>query len=327
MKRGISIILLFLAFACADAPRDNPLDPLSPSYVGEASLTGYVYVKNLGTPVSLAQIRVLEEGVSVMSDSSGQFVLPRLALGTVTVVCSKQHFTPDTQRVVLAGRGTRSLTFPLNGAPVVLLQYIVTTKIDQYYPSPQYYVDVSAEVTDPNGITDLDSVWFAFTTYSFPMDYVPTVRQFQTRVFKYEIPTNTVEWLVGEPLHIVSRDLSRALDTSEAFYVTRVIENAATPTFPSAANNDTTSGTPLLKWIPPTMTFTCSYTLTISRVDAGTQTVVWSASNINSLLEQYQYPTDGSASSLGSGNYVWTVTIVDEFGNSSRSKESSFVVR
>jgi hypothetical protein len=228
---------------------------------------------------------------------------------------------------VLAGRGTRSLTFPLNGAPVVLLQNIVTTKIDQYYPSPQYYVDVSADVTDPNGIMDLDSVWFAFTTYVFPMDYVPTVKQFQTRVFKYEIPTNTIEWLAGKPLHIVSRDLSRAQDTSEAFYITRVIENGATPTSPSAANNDTTGGTPLLTWTPPTMTFTCSYTLTISRVDAGTQTAVWSVSDVNSLLEQYQYPTDGSVSPLGSGNYVWTVTIVDEFGNSCRSKESAFVVR
>jgi hypothetical protein len=327
MNRGLCIVFLFLALDCADAPRDNPLDPFSPGYVSEATLSGTVLLKNQGTPISLAQVRVLEDGISVMSDSTGHFSFPRLSTGSLTVVCSRAGFTPDTQRVTLTNRATQSLTFLLNGAPIVLLQSILTHKIDQYYPSAQYYVDVSADVTDPNGITDLDSVSFAVSTYSFPMSYDPTAKQFQARIFKYDFPTNTIEWLVGRPLHIVSKDLSGALDTSAAFYVYRIIETGATPLYPSSFNNDTTGGTPLLKWLLSTDTFTYSYTLTISRVDAGTQTVVWEVANVNSLLAQYQYPTDGSVAPLPAWNYVWYVTVVDEFGNSCRSKESSFVVQ
>jgi len=327
MSRGIVISFLFLAIGCADAPRDNPLDPHSAGYVSQATLSGTVLLKNQGTPISLAQIRVLEDGVSVTSDSAGHFSFPRLSTGSLTVVCSKASYTPDTQHVALTNRGTRSLTFLLNGAPIVLLKNILTRKIDQYYPSPQYYVDVLADVTDPNGIMDLDSVSFAVSTYSFPMAYDPTVKQFLVRVFKYDFPTNTIEWLIGKPLFIVSKDLSGARDTSEAFYVYRIIETGATPVYPSSFNNDTTSGTPLLKWLTSTDTFTYSYTLTISRDDAGTETVVWELPNVNSLLTQYQYPTDGSVSPLAGGNYLWAVTVVDEFGNSCRSKEFSFVVR
>lgn len=310
---------------CADPPRDNPLDPLSPSYTGETALSGSVVMKIQGTPVPLARIRVLEDGISVTSDSLGRFIIHRLSIGQSTVVCTKENFTPDTQRVALTAGGSQSVTFFLNGAPIVSSENILTRKIDQYYPSPQYYVDVSAEVTDPNGIADLDSVWFSAGSSLFPMAYDPSVKQFQARVFKYDIPTNTIEWLVGRPLHIVSRDFSGAQDTSTAFYVSRVIETGATPLYPSSLNNDTTSGAPLLKWVTPVVTFAFSYILTISRDDAGTQTVVWEISNLNSLLVQYQYPVSGTP--LDPGNYVWSVTIVDEFGNFCRSKQSSFVVR
>jgi hypothetical protein len=327
MNRFAGIFLMFLAIGCADAPHDNPLDPLSPSYSTVAALSGSVALKSILTPVSSAQIRSVEEGIIVVSDSSGRFAFPRLSLGSQTLICSKANYVPDTQKVTLAGNSSPIVTFVLNGAPTVVSRSILTRKIDQYYPSPQYYVDVTADVSDPNGVTDLDSVYFRVDSLMFPMDYVVSTKMFQTRIFKYDLPTNTIQWLVGRPLYIVSKDRSKAVNTSDFFLVTRVIEFGATPTYPASANNDTTSGTPVLKWTPPGVTFNYSYTLTISRDDAGTQTVVWTLSNLSSFYEQYSYPTDGSVQALTAGNYVWAVTIVDEFGNSCRSKESFFVVR
>ena len=323
MNRAVSFLCIFLLAGCADAPRDNPLDPLSPRYTGETMLSGSVLLKFVGTPVPLARIQVL--GISVTSDSMGRFVIQRLPAGSLTVVCTKENFDPDTQHVTLTAGQSQSVTFLVNGAPVVLSQNILTRKIDQYYPSAQYYVDVSASVTDPNGISDLDSVWFLAGTNLYAMAYDPSSKQFLARVFKYDIPTNTIEWLVGRPLHILSKDLSGALDTSTAFYVSRVIDEEATPQYPSSLNNDTTGGAPLLKWLAPTVTFAFTYTLTISRVDAGVETVVWELPNLNSLLVQYQYPS--TATPLDPGDYTWSVTIVDEFGNLCRSKESSFVVQ
>lgn len=320
-------ILLLLAAGCADAPRDNPLDPLSPAYVGEAVLSGSVILKNVGTPVPLARIQTVEEGIATNSDSVGRFAFPRLSVGTHTLICTKENFVPDSQRVTLTSGGSKSVTFSLNGAPVTLSKKILTRKIDQYFPSPQYYVDVFADVTDPNGVTDLDSVWFAVGSLFFPMDYVPSTKLFQVRIFKYDLPTNTIQWLVGNPLYIVSKDRSSAMNISDVFLVTRVIEYGATPVSPSPTSNDTTTGTPVLKWMPPSVTFNYTYTLTISRKDAGTQTVVWTITDLNSIYEEYPFPTDGSVAPLAFGDYVWAVTIVDEFGNLCQSKESFFVVR
>jgi hypothetical protein len=80
-------------------------------------------------------------------------------------------------------------------------------------------------------------------------------------------------------------------------------------------------------WTPPTVTFNYTNTLAIARVDAGTETVVWTYTGLNFFYEQIQFPGDASGQTLPPGNYVWTISVVDEFGNYCRSKEASFVVK
>ena len=321
------LLSLIVGLGCGDAPRDNPLDPLSPQYTGLVAVRGTVLLRDQNTPIADARVTSLRDSISVFTDANGRFTFAQLTSGAQTLVCTMENFVSDTVRVVLGAGTTQDVSFSLNGAPVVLLQTIVTRKIDQYYPSAQYYADVSAAVTDPNGIADLDSVWFAADVLRFPMDYIPSTKRFQITLSKYDLPTNSIQWLVGIPLHIVSRDRSGALNTSGAFFVTRVIETGATPSYPSSANSDTTTGTPLLMWLPPSVTFSYTYALNISQVNAGTETSVWSVGGLDSFDEEYQFPGGTSSQTLPSGTYVWSVAVVDEFGNTCRSKEASFVVR
>lgn len=326
----VSVLFCFslgvLISGCTDAPRDNPLDPLSPAYRGEGVLQGVVTLKGIGTPVAGAVIRSVEGGVETLSGTAGDYAIPRLGTGVHTLVCAMENCVPDTVETTLQNGASQTVNFSLNSAPLTLRCGVLTRKIDQYYPSPQYFADIEAEVTDPNGINELDSVWFEVEGIRFPLEYIPSTKLFAGRIFKYDLPTNTIQWLVGRPLAIVSDDVAGAENRSAHFFVTRVIENGATPVSPSALTNDTTSGTPLLRWIPPSVTFNYTYTLSISRVDAGTETVVWTLS-ANSGVEEMQFPGDGSGAVLPSGNYVWAVTVVDEFGNTCRSKQLSFVVR
>jgi len=313
---------------CADAPRENPLDPLSSHYQGNAAVAGKVYVLNQNTPVPQARITLLESGISVATDSIGEYQFGKIEAGSITLVCSKENFVPDTQRTILETGSSRQISFGLNGSPYVISQKILTRKIDQYYPSPQYFVEINASVSDPNGITDVDSVWFVVAdTLQYPMDYSPSAKLFQTIIFKYDFPTNTIQWLVGKPLTIQSKDRSKARSISSPFTITRIIENGATPTSPTPLNNDTTGSTPVLMWTPPAVTFSYTYTLVIARVDAGTETVVWTYNGLNFFYEQLQFPGDSSGQTLPPGNYVWTISVVDEFGNYCRSKEASFVVK
>jgi hypothetical protein len=324
---ALFLTLTIAVGSCVDAPRDNALDPLSPFFKNSATISGQVTIRNQGTGIPLATISCLDQGIFVQTDGNGNFSFSQIAAGSLTLVCSKEGFVSDTQKVHIDPGSFVRLLFSLNGVPIVSNQKIITHKYDQYYPSPQYFVEVSASVTDPNGITDVDSVWFAVDTLSFPLNYSITSKLFEATIYKYDFPTNSIQWLVGKSLFIRSRDRYGAIGLSAPFYVSRVIENSATPTYPTSLNSDTTGSQPLLKWISPSVTFNYSYTLELARVDAGTETTVWIYTQLNSFFSELQFPGDNSGQTLAPGNYVWRISIVDDFGNSSRSKGAFFVAK
>ena len=327
---SILCALMFVS-SCSDAPRDNPLDPSSPQFTNTASVKGRVSLLNQNSNIPSASISSLEDGVSVLSDAEGNYSFNNLTGGIQTLVCTKENFVPDTQQIILQSRTTKEVLFELNGAPYVLSQNILTRKIDQYYPSTQYFVDVTASISDPNGMVDVDSVWFTVDTLLFPMDYSVSTKQFQITLYKYDLPTNTIQWLVNKPLRIRSKDRSNAVNLSDPFYISRIIESSATPTYPTVniitLQMDTTGSTPSLQWLPPDVTFNFMYTLSLSRVVSDIKTVVWTYPNLNSSTLQLQFPADNSGLILSPGEYVWTISVVDDFGNYSRSKEAPFAVR
>jgi hypothetical protein len=61
-------------------------------------------------------------------------------------------------------------------------------------------------------------------------------------------------------------------------------------------------------------------------MDGGIPVPVWSIEGIDSFYEQFSYPV-GSAPVLTPGPYAWSISVVDEFGNYARSKESAFFVQ
>jgi hypothetical protein len=325
--RFIFFPLLFIAVGCVDdAPRDNPLDPLSPSYAGRGSLIGRVIVNGQSSGIPGAVIEDTNTGLNVVSDSAGYFHFNGLPEGVHRFICTKQNFVADTFDAQILPYAPADILLGLNGLPVVAAQNILTRKIDQYFPSPQYFVEIEANVSDPNSINDLDSVWFTVDSLNFPLSYSLNTKNFVATIYKYQLPTNTIQWLVGKPLRIIARDVGNAVGSGAPFYVTRVIENTATPKYPSSFNNDTTDAAPVFQWLPPDVTFNYTYTISLSRMDGGIPVPVWSIEGIDSFYEQFSYPV-GSAPVLTPGPYAWSISVVDEFGNYARSKESAFFVQ
>jgi hypothetical protein len=330
MKHTLTILIaLFVMNGCVDdAPRDNPLDPESGSFIASGPLSGRIVIAQMNTGLASADVWNATSGVGVQTDSAGYFSFGTLPAGTYRLIAAKKNFTNDTFSVAVgSGTGTQVLR-ALNGAPFTTFQQILTRKIDQYFPSPQYFVDITATVTDPNGIAELDSVWFSADSLLFPLTYSVTTKNFHATIYKYSFPTNSIQWLVGKPLTVISRDEHHALNISEPFYITRVIENEALPVYPSMVNNDTVKIDSLyFKWTPPNVTYNYSYSLMLSRVDGGTQTVVWTLTGLDSFNEEYAFYSHPGRPALIAGNYVWTVSVVDDFGNYGRSKESAFVIK
>ena len=108
---------------------------------------------------------------------------------------------------------------------------------------------------------------------------------------------------------------------SMPFFLTRII--GETPVAFSPANGDTTTDKfPTFRWQLPQFTFAFTQRIEVFRLDAGFPTFVTSIGKISSEARSQR-----SFVRLSPGTYFWTISVVDDFGNISRSKEATFTIQ
>ncbi|MCL5268319.1 MAG: hypothetical protein M1469_09485 [Bacteroidetes bacterium] len=315
------VTLCLIISGCApDAPHGNPLDPMSPNYSPTGVLTGKVL--SLSPPytgIPQALVTIEQTGEAQYTASDGSFKFSNAPSGNATIIVTKPSYLSDTLNIALQTGKTYDEEIHIDALPQVGNAGVVTSKIDQWWPGPVYSALVTANVVDPDGIGDIDSIYVQVDSLAFTMNYSLTDKDFQANIDATQLPNQDLQWLVGKELIVSAVDRAGAVGQSAGFYVSRIIEPEATPTFPTSL--DTTTATPAFDWNPPSISYNYTYQLQVVSLAGGTQTVVWSMSGLSSSDVSYTYP-----GTLPSGTYFWTAAVVDDFGNSSRSKEASFVV-
>ena len=326
MSISRSAILILTSFAmvlagCApDAPHDNSLDPMSPNYKSVGVMEGRVMTLSPpygGIPNVLVSIQ--QTGTAELTLSNGSFSFANVPAGTITLLVTKAAYLSDTIQVTLPVGGNYDAEIHLDALPQISNAQVVTSKIDQWWPGPVYTATVTANVVDPDGVGDIDSVYVRVDSLSFTMNYSVANKNFQVNIGATQLPDQNLQWLIGRQMNVFAIDRSKGAGASPSLYISRIIESEPVPTYPTSL--DTTAVSPRFDWNPPTVSFDYTYQLQVVRIDAGTETVVWSQSGLNSSYVSYNYPAV-----LPSGTYFWTAAIVDAYGNVSRSKEASFVV-
>lgn len=328
MRSSIGVVMILcslmaIQFGCApDAPHDNPLDPGSPNYRNAGNLSGKVLtlsIPNTGIPNALVTIQ--QNGSAQLTASDGSFSFADAPSGSLSVVVSKPSYMSDTLNFTLPVGGRYDATFHLDALPVITNPQVVTTKIDQWWPGPVYYATVTANVTDPDGIGDIvdSTVSVQVDSLSFVMNYSGGTGTFQATINATQLPGQDLQWLVGKEFFVHARDRENGSAIQGPFYVSRIIESEPATTYP--ANSDTTSANPTFEWSPPPVSFNYTYSLQVFLVNAGTPSQVGNPIILGANFISYSYPD-----SLAPGQYFWTIGITDSYGNSSRSKEASFIV-
>lgn len=320
--------LLLLVIVCSiifsgcvsDAPHENPFDPLSPSYRGTATLKGIVTVRDKPqVPLSDVWVQVNPQRIGTKSNDDGSFTIDNILAGNIQVLFYRELFTPETISIQLNVGEERQLNVAMNGVPTIISARILTRRVDGQ--EPIYFVDVRANVTDPNGVNDIDSVWFAVEDDLYSMEFNIGNKLFEVRIESSVLP---IDYLIGKQLYVLARDRYGAEGISYPFAVAQPIEVAATPISPR--NGDTVSVPLEFRWSAPSISFNYSYSLTIARVhgSGAGQIVIWKTTvePIRSDQTVYVY-----TSSLPAGRYSWSISIVDVNGNWSQSVEVPFVVR
>jgi hypothetical protein len=313
-------MICLLAGCIADVSHDNPLDPDSRAFSNNGTISGNVlsyYLPYSG--VAGALVTAQPSGAGVLTNSAGAFTLINVPGGSARIVASRTGSMTDSVDVnVVVGVETK-VDLHLDALPVVGACQVVTRKIDQWWPHAVYSAVVSAAATDPDGSGDIAGATLQIDTIKFAMAYAPDIQLYQVTIDAVSLPQGSIEWLIGKSLTITARDRLGATSAGKAFTVTRVIQDAALPLSPTAL--DTAPASPQMFWSQVTLQFTYTYKLELFRLDQGVPTLLWSAANLSPFLSSFQYPGQ-----LVTGTYYWTISVVDEFGNLSRSKEASFVV-
>ncbi len=312
-----TIIVLILAGCGGDAPRDNPLDP-----VNGIEVKGRVERFYTTNAIEGAMITLKPANLITLSDASGNFDLRgEIPGGDYLLTCQATGFRSDSLSVRLPI--PQDVTFKLDALPYFTNISLTTHHISRFFPPDDLFlVQIEVTVEDRDGGGDVSQVTMQIPDFSFVDTLTrvsPQEQQFITQVEPHQIGLTFLGELVGKPFVFQAQDLPGAVSQSDAAFITRIIDQTPLTQFPAGG---VTLTPPIeFQWAPVSVPFTFSYTIEIYQSFINFSTLVDAIANIPPANTSYTYTNP-----LPAGNFFWVIYIVDEFGNRSRSKKSSFVI-
>jgi hypothetical protein len=317
------ISLLVVITGCArQAPRDNPFDPNSDLYPYSSSIKGTVLRKILpNDPVPRALVWTEDRQYHTYSDSTGYFELNQLPGDSITLIVTKQGYGEYRSHSELNGLPIQIF---LNAIPEVDSVSISTDHHSHWWPEvEEYSAKITLWITDADGIGDVDSVWIsipAISYFLFIQKPYPIDGQIAATLYDWQIYPYPFTDLVGKPFLAYVMDRDSLISYPFSTQISRFIEEIPVPISPSGG--ESTSSQPRFRWDYFNASFTFAYGIQIYRItEGGTYSLIYQQGDIPQTTSEFSYPD-----TLLSGSYFWTVSITDNFGNSSHSREATFVV-
>lgn len=327
-RRGtiVGLIILAMAFAACfnDADRDNPLDPRSSRYQNTGRIDGHVYTYYAPfKPLPAARLTVFPLELSAWSDRDGAFSFANVAPGTYTIKVNAIGYAADSATVQVESTRTISLTFFLDGLPHLDSLRLITGYVHESFPiEPSQLIDCQAKVADPDGFGDINSVAMLIPDFDLKTVLPPTTRigYYQTRLLPSDLPVADVEAMLGHPVFIELTDRVGQVCQAGPFFLVRVIDQE--PIIESPRSSALVSNKPLFKWKAIQLPFPFAFRLEVYRIiDPILFELSLSVSNLPATTLEYQV-----IQALRPGSYLWTISVVDEFGNWSSSIRATFQV-
>lgn len=272
----------------------------------------------------LAEINVnLSPGaISGTTDGSGMFVSD-LEEGMYALSLDKNGYaTVDTLVEIVAGE-IANLEVPLPGLPTFTGFQVSSLHVSRWFPQPTelYSIEMQATVEDRDGVADIDSLWVVIDNFDFRE---AVLFQAEPGRYVHSVPASglsvSFSALLGHEIRLMASDRSGAVSASPARNLVRVIEETPLAVSPDELEI-VAEAAPAFTWSPLDLAYPFTYRVDIVQVNENIQSTVQTIQPVPS--------TDTSAvatAPLSTGEYFWTVSVVDEFGNRSRSREAGFRV-
>jgi len=318
----IKSLLLMLMFGCLeDAPHDNPLDPVN-------DFEGFEFE---GRVLSFYEPRRSIAGASVImqpgnhasiSDADGFFRINGLNAGNYIITCTADGYHMDTMNLDLNENIQHQ--FLLDGLPGFRQSSITTHHRSRWFPLEEtYFLEIETEATDPDGIGDIDYVVCKIAGIDFADTLQAALETgiFTLTLFSSDLPVTSIHKLIGQEFELIVAD-DYGIETSLSnLYLTRIIDEV--PVIISPVELETVQGPTIrFQWQEIILPYASSFSIEIFQINLGIALKIDEVSGIDAGETEYTYESD-----LPAGDYFWTLNIVDEFGNSSSSREGVFNIQ
>ncbi|MBX2819543.1 MAG: carboxypeptidase-like regulatory domain-containing protein [Rhodothermaceae bacterium] len=266
-------------------------------------------------------VSVLPTGVSGVTNEQGAYVIPGLPGGEYTIKINQQGYAPfDTLINVEAGQ-RKDVEVPLAGLPTFEDVRLNSVHISRWFPPPEelFSLEMQAQVSDNDGVLDIDSLWLTIPA----LDVVEHVFvQTEPGTYVHSISSEQLpvglQALIGQEVRVKAKDRSGVENESGPLTLLRVIEEIPLAVEPDNLEEQP-DASPTFTWAQMNLPFPFTFQIDIVRSTQNVETIVQTITHIpsNQLSIQALEP-------IPSGNYYWVVSVVDEFGNRSRSREAGF---
>lgn len=322
----VSLAVCGLVGCLGDASHSNPLDPLSNGFeevgIYNGRVTG-IYSPFQG--LSGASVWLTPGPFLAQTDSDGQFHFDRLPAQNYNVRAEKDGFSTVIDSVrVRVGRVVGD-TLRLDGLPVVSNLELVTVHHSRWWPPPLdlFSLEVTATVSDPDGAPDVTQVWLEIPEMNFADTLIATTEPglFVRNLTEADLPAPSLSSLLGRTLQIRLLDRAGIDNVIPARSLVRVIEQTPVATDPQGLVA-VADATPKLTWDKMRLAYPFEYHVEVIRQEANVAIQVQTMAGISPDSTSVRV-----SAPLAPGTYSWAVSVVDEFGNRSRSKEAGFVVQ
>jgi len=304
-----------------DVSRDNPFDPVNGSR--NFNLSGHVltfYQPQQAIPQ--ASILVQPGNLVTLSDQNGFYTFNNLIPGDYTLVCQKEGYHTDSATINI--QQSADYIFLLDGLPQFEQISIKTHHRSRWFPLEEiYYIEFEIFVNDPDGLGDIHSVNFEIPSISFSdtLEEEIDAGKFSVTLFDFQLPVTSIHQLIGRQIYFSAQDDFGSKTSSDAIFLTRIIE--MTPHLLNPTELELIEAYPImLEWERVSVPYPATLKIEIFQINFGIAFKVDEIVNIQISEKNYMY-----AQILNSGDYFWTINIVDEFGNSSSSREGTFHIK
>jgi hypothetical protein len=268
-------------------------------------------------------VELWPSNLTANSDSTGFFVIRNAPAGEYLLYARHRNYANDSTRVIIQQETPARVNFLLDALPQIRRMTGRTFHVSNV--APEGAVDFAlfeVAVEDPDGPADIAAVLMQIAG----LDKIDSLREtsqagvYNIKIFASDLANGRLQSILGREILFTAVDRLGKRPEPQKLFLFRLIDQApelVTPKDRMAAD----STRPLLIWNTFSAAFAFTYSVRVEKIVAGIPALAWEKTAIESALTSVRVDKV-----LAKGEHRWTLSVTDEFGNTSTSEPAAFMV-